>query len=118
MSELEKKFIWYWVHVIKGTGDLTLEHKFHPSRKWRFDFAHIPTKVAVEIEGGIGLRKAKSGKLFTGRHAQSAGFNSDCEKYNEAALMGWTVFRLTSKMVTSTDLEKIASFIKQRPILN
>jgi hypothetical protein len=35
----------------------TPEHKFHPVRKWRFDFAFPPQMVAFEFEGGV-LRKA------------------------------------------------------------
>ena len=29
------------------------EYQFHPTRKWRFDFAHLDRKIAVECEGGI-----------------------------------------------------------------
>ena len=109
MSHLEKKFTWLWVHVIKGPTDVTLEHKFHPSRKWRFDFAHIPTKTAIEIEGGVGKM---------GRHQRPAGFREDCAKYFEAGLLGWRVFRLPANMVNASTLEQIAAFIKQQPIRN
>lgn len=108
-KSLERKFTFLWVHAIKGPTDVTVEHKFHPARRWKFDFAHIPTKVAIEIEGGI---------WSGGRHTRGKGFEGDCEKYLEAGLMGWRVFRLTSKMVNATELERIASFIKQQPVLN
>lgn len=70
------------------------EHVFHPKRKWRFDFAwpENSLKIAVEIEGGIYTR---------GRHVRGRGFEDDCEKYNEALLLGWRVLRVTSKQVTS-----------------
>lgn len=118
MSPLENRFVFIWVHAVKGTGDLTIEHQFHPSRKWRFDFAHLPTKVAIEIEGGTGVRKTKEGKLFSGRHTTSAGYASDCEKYNEAVRLGWRVFRLTGKMINIKELESIKAFMSQQPILN
>lgn len=64
------------------------EHKFHPSRKWRFDFAWVPEKVALEVEGGV---------FQIGRHNRPGGFIGDCEKYNEAAVAGWTVIRVPVK---------------------
>lgn len=109
MSSLEKKFTLLWVHVIKGPTDVTPEHKFHPSRRWRFDFAHIPTKTAIELEGGIWSQ---------GRHTRGSGFRSDCEKYNEATRLGWRVFRLTGDMVNTEELNSIATFIRQQPIKN
>src|SRR3546814_3330096 len=62
------------------------EHVFHPDRRWRFDFAWIDRKLAVEIEGGV---------LSRGRHVRPKGFQNDCEKYNAAANLGWTVLRFT-----------------------
>lgn len=61
------------------------EYKFDKSRKWRFDFAIIEKKIAIEIEGGI----------FTkGRHVSPKGFLNDIEKYNSATAKGWRLFRL------------------------
>lgn len=62
------------------------EYKFHPTRKWRFDYAWVDEKVAVEIEGG-----AWSG----GRHTRGSGFIRDMEKYNTAGKAKWFVFRFT-----------------------
>ena len=66
------------------------EYRFHPSRLWRFDFAWPAFRVAVEIDGGIHTR---------GRHVRGAGFTGDCHKLNCAALLDWTVIRLTPAMV-------------------
>ena len=66
------------------------EYRFHPVRKWRFDFAWPAVKVAVEAEGGTYSR---------GRHTRGAGFADDCIKYNEAALLGWTVLRFPGKEI-------------------
>jgi very-short-patch-repair endonuclease len=118
VSPLEKKFTLLWVHGIKGTTEVVVEHKFHPVRHWRFDFAHVATKIAIEIEGGSGLVKTKTGKRVLGHHVQKEGYQNDCEKYNEATRLGWKVFRLTAAMVNATELEKISAFIKQQPILN
>ena len=70
------------------------ELHFHPERRWRFDFAFPDKKIAVEIEGGVTNGPHKS------RHTTVTGFEGDCEKYNEAAILGWRVLRFTTKMVT------------------
>lgn len=73
-----------------GLKEPVREFKFHQTRKWRFDFAYPEIRLAVEVEGGI---------WSGGRHTRGAGFEGDCEKYNEAAVDGWRVVRLTPKMV-------------------
>ncbi len=62
------------------------EFRFHPSRRWRFDFAWPEHLLALEVEGGIYTR---------GRHTRPGGFRADLEKYNAALLLGWRVLRVT-----------------------
>ncbi len=71
-----------------GLPEPIAEYRFHPVRKWRFDYAWPPQKIAVEIEGGIWNH---------GAHVRAIHFMSDMEKYNEAAKMGWKLFRFTPK---------------------
>lgn len=86
--------------------DLVEEHKFYPSRRWRADFAHVGTKVLVEIEGAV---------WANGRHTRGSGFIADAEKYNCAALDGWFVFRLAGKeMINRVWIERIRDFIAKR----
>ncbi len=68
----------------EGLPAPVFEHRFHPSRKWRFDIAWPERRVAVEVEGGIWTQ---------GRHTRASGYNKDREKYNTAAAMGWQVLR-------------------------
>ncbi|MFQ5443568.1 MAG: hypothetical protein ACE5EK_03015 [Nitrospinales bacterium] len=70
------------------------EYKFHPSRRWRFDYAYtdINLRLAIEIEGGI---------WSGGRHTRGKGYEKDCVKYNTAALHGWTVYRFTPGHIES-----------------
>ena len=77
--------------------DFVPEYRFDLTRRWRFDFADVRRKIAVEIEGGIWVR---------GKHVRGKGYENDCRKYNAAALQGWTVLRFTPGMVTDGTLER------------
>lgn len=66
------------------------EHRFSPPRRWRFDYAWPAQKIALEQEGGVWVR---------GRHTRGKGYVSDLEKYNAAAVAGWTVIRCTPDQV-------------------
>ena len=69
---------------VSGLSGYREEVYFHPTRRWRFDFAWAPERVALEIEGGVWLKGNKKSRHTTGR-----GFTDDREKYNEAMLLGW-----------------------------
>ena len=77
------------------------ECRFHPTRRWRFDFAWESLALAVEIEGVTYYGKNKNGTMKLGRHQTGKGMESDCEKYGEAMKLGWTVYRCTQGMVKS-----------------
>lgn len=62
----------------------TPEYRFHPKRKWRFDWAWIPGKIAIEQDGGLWV---------AGAHTRALGRKRDYEKDAEAMLLGWRVFR-------------------------
>jgi hypothetical protein len=72
------------------------EYKFHPKRKWRFDYllchsgSASQVKTAIEIEGAIWTR---------GRHTRGAGYMGDLEKYREAAALGYKVYRFSTQEV-------------------
>lgn len=68
----------------------TREHKFHDKRKFRFDFAWIDKKLAVEIEGGVWIG---------GRHTRGVGYVSDMLKYNLGACDGWHILRFTPQQI-------------------
>jgi len=71
--------------------DPVQEYVFHEKRKWRFDLALVPEKVAVEYEGGV--------FDAVGGHSSISGILRDIEKYTEAALAGWLVIRTTAHTV-------------------
>ena len=85
------------------------EHRFHPTRLWRFDFAYVEKKIAIEIDGGGWGRpvvchrcrqtvlRFSNGRPYPvregGRHHTAKGAESDNEKFNEAMRFGWRVLR-------------------------
>jgi uncharacterized protein (UPF0128 family) len=73
-----------------GIPEPQKEYRFHDKRRWRFDYAWPKKKIAVEYEGATWSR---------GRHTRGKGYSNDCEKYSWAAVMGWTVIRITSDML-------------------
>jgi very-short-patch-repair endonuclease len=103
-SRLESKFLLLW-RVAQGPP-LEREVKFHASRRWRADFAHMESRTLIEIEGGIFLPGG-------GRHNRGGGYAKDAEKYLEAVLAGWTVIRLTEKQLEIGSIERIASFTQR-----
>jgi len=80
-------------------GPFKREFHFHPTRKWRFDFAWPELKLAVEVEGITSYGKNADGSMRLGRHQTAKGVEEDCIKYGEAMLLGWRVYRCTPKMI-------------------
>ncbi len=69
-------------------GDLLrTEHRFHPTRMWRFDWAVPSLLLAVEFDG-ITSHAA---------HTSMTNVLNDSDKMNEAALFAWVVIRCNSK---------------------
>lgn len=93
----------------KKIGGWVREYRFHKHRRWRSDFCWEAEKLLVEVEGGLRMRKkTANGRSITvtGRHTSEQGFSKDCEKYNEATLLGWRVLRVTPKQVMNGDAIK------------
>ncbi|ANQ23192.1 hypothetical protein BA893_16090 [Vibrio natriegens] len=88
MSQLEKLLLQH-IRALKLEVPES-EYRFHETRRWRFDFAYPDQQLAIEVEGGT---------WSNGRHTRGKGYEDDCEKYNTAALRGWTVLRFTGGMV-------------------
>ena len=65
------------------------ELHFHPSRKWRFDFAWPELMLVVETQAGAESHgtKNRAGLVRKNGHLVVSGYRKDCEKYNEAAML-------------------------------
>ena len=68
------------------------EFVFAPPRKWRADWRVNGTRILLEFEGGL-FADSKIG------HGNVGGILRDIEKYNAAAIAGWTVIRITPKFI-------------------
>lgn len=73
-----------------GIPEPTPEYRFYAARRWRFDFAWPVAEVAVEIDGG-------QWRAGGGRH----NTDSDREKLNTAAALGWRVLRFSHTALAS-----------------
>jgi very-short-patch-repair endonuclease len=90
----------------EGVAFPTLEYRFHPTRKWRFDYAWVSEKVALEIDGGGAIG---------GRHSRIDGMRKDAEKANAAIEEGWRVLRALPEARKHTELARlVARIIKGR----
>ena len=82
------------------------EYRFHPTRKWRFDYAIPALKIAVECDGGV---------WTGGRHVRPQGYLRDMEKFNAAAELGWIVLKFTpQQLVTRATLDTLRETIKRQ----
>ena len=102
-SPLERSFETYWIQCTNGLTLPIAEFTFHPTRKWKFDFAFPDCGVAVELEGGAGTG---------GRHTRYTGYAEDCAKYNAAAELGWLVLRYTGAMLRRDPVNVLEQIVR------
>jgi len=69
-----------------------VEYRFHSKRRFRFDYAILEHKIAIEQEGGIYTR---------GAHGSVSGILRDIEKYNLATVCGWRILRVQPENLLS-----------------
>lgn len=104
-SPLEEKFL----RQLKERGlvrGIQRELTFAPKRRFRFDFAWPKKKLAVEINGGIWLRR--------GGHSTGKGIENDLRKLQLARSLGWTVFSYSNKMIHDCSaVEEVEAWLKK-----
>jgi hypothetical protein len=107
-SNLEHQFITLWQSLFPNV-QLESEVQLIPKRRFRFDFVHRLSKVAIEINGG---------NWANGRHTRASALLSEYEKINLAQLEDYQVFLLNNEMITEEWITFIAKQIKIRVIQN
>ena len=83
------------------------EYRFHPTRKWRFDFCWIDERLAMEVQGAI----------FTGgRHVRGAALVKEHEILHAAAILGYRVLFVTPQQLkTGEAFELVSKALEIRP---
>ena len=84
-------FLHYWQIVLGTDGRMPQpapEYRFDVVRKWRLDWAFVPERVGVEVDGGVFMPGG-------GRHAK----DDDREKTNALSAADWLVFRFSPQML-------------------
>ena len=105
----EGHFLRLWEKFAEDQSQPVRQYVFHPTRKWKFDFAWPEYLVAVEIDGG--LFQGGDKPQATG-HRSITGVMRDMEKSNAAQLAGWLVLRFHSKDLDDHH-QAVVSMVKQ-----
>lgn len=106
VSNLEEEFAKQLGAAMKAGLIHSVTPQYRPlkERLWRIDFALIPTKIAIEVDGGIFIR---------GRHARGNGIEGDSHKQNTMTMLGWRCLRVTPSMIKDgTGLEYVIETYK------
>jgi very-short-patch-repair endonuclease len=93
-SQLEQRFLEAWRRNFPNLPTPTMQHRFHDLRKWRFDFAFVSERLAIEIDGGA---------FVGGGHNRGAQQSKDYEKMNVATAGGWRVLRFNTASMKYVD---------------
>jgi hypothetical protein len=103
-SPLATQFEMGWENI-NGPAFVT-ELQFNQDRLFRFDYAWLEEKVALELQGGIYLASK-------GGHVSARGMRSDCDKFNLATSMGWRVLKLATGQINPDNLLLIRGVIER-----
>lgn len=91
-GEINKLTIRQILETVFGPEMVEVEFRFHPVRRWRFDYAVPEIKLAIEYDGHGGFVKAGG----VSRHGSIVGMTQDAEKFNAAIACGWRVLKFTA----------------------
>jgi hypothetical protein len=86
----------YWQAA--GIPEPFAEWRFHPVRKWRFDWAWPEHRLYLEADGGIWI---------AGGHNRGAQMKKDWEKRNAATILGWRGLWLEPRDLCTDDTVRL-----------
>ena len=99
----------------------TRQYHWHPQRRYRSDFAYVPERLLVEVQGGVwGRYNARTGEWEAGKrsgHSGGTGMEDDCRRTCDALEHGWRILPVTPDMVASGEavarIERVLTAIWQ-----
>lgn len=103
-SKLEIEFEELWLKLYPDI-DLVNEFKAIPKRRFKSDYAHIKSKVLIEINGGTWVKNG---------HSSGKGIERDYIKNNLCLYNGYITFQLSKQMIDEEWLKLIAETIRVR----
>lgn len=106
VSSLEWQFDLLWDSLFPDV-DLEAEYRAIPGRRFKFDYAHLESRVLIEVNGQIHQK---------GGHSSGAGLLRDYEKLNLAHSLNYVVFQLAGEMITDDWLKLIEQTIRNRKL--
>lgn len=80
---------------------IKVQHLFHPTRQFRFDFAFPEIKLALEMQG------------YGPGHASFKEMYSDYCRHNEAVALGWQILYFMQPHIKEENIEKTIDFVHQ-----
>ena len=97
------------------------QYHWHPQRRYRSDFAYVPERLLVEVQGGVwGRYNARTGEWEAGKrsgHSGGTGMEGDCRRTCDALEHGWRILPVTPDMVASGEavarIERVLTAIWQ-----
>jgi len=101
-GDANKIVILQTMQTLFGAERVETEYKFHPVRRWRFDYAVPEIRLAVEYNGHGGFIKAGG----ISRHGSIIGMTGDAEKLNAAVGQGWRGLQFTALHFRHQDRHK------------
>lgn len=113
-GEINKLMIRQTLETVFGPEMIEAEFRFHPVRRWRFDYAIPQIKLAIEYDGHGGLLQAGG----VSRHGSIIGMTQDAEKFNAAIACGWRVLKFTAFHFRLQDRRKHNLTDVQTTVLN
>ena len=95
-----------WQLVTTEPWPFEAEHKFHPERRWRFDWAAPALRLALELDGVTHFGPSLGG------HQTARGIEKDIEKRNAAVELGWVVLHYTQRQVAADPVGVIEQVLR------